>query len=76
MTIFARQPLSSFQGWQRRVRISIAFQLGCSSRFVAEFREDVRIAIPAIVESMKDSGPDVRKAIIKEVSGLAAQGMC
>jgi len=43
---------------------------------VAEFREEVRIAIPSIAEHLKDSDSDVRKAAIKLVSGLAAQGMC
>ena len=74
--MFARQPSSSFQGWQRRVCVSIALRWVCPSMFVAEFREDVRIIIPAIVERLKDSNPYVRKAAIKGVSRLAAQGMC
>jgi len=50
---------------------------GCTqSMLVAEFREEVRIAIPSIAEHLKDSDSDVRKAAIKLVSGLAAQGMC
>jgi len=44
--------------------------------FVAEFREDVRIIIPAIAEGLKDSDPYVRKAAIEGVSSLVAQGMC
>jgi len=44
--------------------------------FVVNFREDVRIAIPAIVEGVKDRLSDVRKAAIKGVSRLAEQGMC
>jgi len=44
--------------------------------FVAEFLEDVRIAIPAIVKYLKDSHSDVREAAIEGVLRLAAQGMC
>ena len=44
--------------------------------FVAEFREDVRITIPAIAERLKDSDSYVRKAVIGLLSRLAAQGMC
>jgi len=44
--------------------------------FVAEFREDVRITIPAIAERLKDSGSEVRSAAIGVLSRLAAQGMC
>jgi len=44
--------------------------------FVAKFREDVRITIPAIAERLKDSDPDVRLAAIEGVSRLAPQGMC
>jgi len=43
--------------------------------FVAEFQEDVRIAIPAIVKCLKDSDWYVRKAAIEVLSRLAAQGM-
>ena len=48
----------------------------CSSMFVAEFREDVRITIPAIAERLKDSDRYVRSAAIELLSRLAAQGMC
>ena len=44
--------------------------------FVAEFREDVRIAIPAIAEGLKGPDSDVRKTAIELLSRLAAQGMC
>jgi len=44
--------------------------------FVAEFREDVRITIPAIVECLKDSDSHVCLAAIEVLSRLAAQGMC
>jgi len=47
----------------------------CSSMFVAKFREDVPITIFAIMECLKDSYPDVRKAAIEGISSLAAQGM-
>jgi len=44
--------------------------------FVAEFRENIQIAIPAIVECLKDSHWYVRKTAIEVLSRLAAQGMC
>jgi len=44
--------------------------------FVAEFREDVRIAIPAILEHLKDPDWYVRDAAIELLSTLATQGMC
>src|SRR5712675_1976704 len=74
--MFARQPLRSFQGWQRRVCVNVTLQWVCSSAFVAEFREDVQITIPAIVECLRDSDSDVRSAAIEVLSRLAAQGMC
>jgi len=48
----------------------------CSSMFVAEFREDLRITIPAIAERLKASNRYVRSAAIEILSKLAAQGMC
>jgi len=42
--------------------------------FVAEFREDIRVTISAIVEHLNHHG--VPKATIEAVSSLAAQGMC
>jgi len=74
--MFARQPSRTFPGWQRRVCVSITFRWVCSSTFVAEFREDVRITIPAIADGLKDSDLDVRSAAIEILSGLAVQGMC
>jgi len=44
--------------------------------FVAEFREEVRIAIPTIAELLKDSDWYVRETAIKLLSRLAAQGRC
>jgi len=44
--------------------------------FVAEFREDVPIAIPAIAEHLKDSDSYVRKTAIELLSTLAGQGIC
>ena len=44
--------------------------------FIAEFQEDVRIAIPTIAECLKDSESDVLKAAIEGLSMLAAQGLC
>jgi hypothetical protein len=46
-----------------------------STKFVDEFREDVRITIPAIGEHLKDSHSYVIKAAIELLSRLAAQGM-
>jgi len=44
--------------------------------FIAEFREDFRIAIPVIAEHLKDRYWDVCNAAIEGVSMLGAQGMC
>jgi len=44
--------------------------------FVAEFREDIRITISAIVDGLKDSYSNVRSTAIEVLSRLAAQGMC
>jgi len=41
--------------------------------FAVEFRVDVRITIPTIVECLKDSGSHVRSAAIEHLSRLAAQ---
>jgi len=43
--------------------------------FLAEFRDDIRITIPAIVEGMKDSNQYLRNAAIELLSRLAALGM-
>jgi len=74
--MFAMQPSSSFQGWQRGVCVSVTFRWVCSSMFVAEFHEDVRIIIPAIAKHLKDSDSHVREAATELLSRLAAQGMC
>jgi len=74
--MFARQSSSFFPGWKRRVCVSVAFQLVCSSVFVAEFREDIPITIPALMEHLTDSKPDVRRAAMELLSRLAAQGLC
>jgi hypothetical protein len=68
--------LSSFQGWQRTVCLSITFWRVCSSMIVAEFREDVRIIIPTISERVEDSDFDVRMVATEGVWKLAVQGMC
>jgi hypothetical protein len=44
--------------------------------FVAEFREDIRITIPAIAEGLSHLYSDVRKVAIELLSKLAEQGMC
>ena len=69
-------PSSSFPGWLRWVCVSISFRRVYSTMFVAEFREDVQITIPAIAERLKNSDSYVRKAAIELLSRLAAQGMC
>jgi len=74
--VSVRQPAKEFQGWQRRVWVSITFRWVYSSMFVAEFREEVRIAIPTIAELLKDSDWYVRETAIKLLSRLAAQGRC
>jgi len=56
--------------------VSITLWWVCSSMFIAEFREDVRITIPAIVEGLNVSDWYVRLAAIEGVSRLAVQGMC
>ena len=43
---------------------------------VAEFKEDVRITIPAVVEHLKDSDWHVRNAATELLLRMAAQGMC
>jgi len=43
---------------------------------VAEFLEDVRIAIPVIAEHLNDSDWSVRNAAIELLLRLGAQGMC
>jgi len=73
--MLARHPLSSFQGWQHRVCVDITFRQVCSSLFLAEFRDDVRITIPAIVEGMKNSNQHLRNAATELLSRLATQGM-
>jgi len=57
------------------VYVSASFWWVCLSIIVAEFREDVRIVIPAVVEHLKDSDWYVRNAAIELLSRLAAQGM-
>jgi len=74
--MFAGQSSRSFQGSLRGVRVSITFLWVCLNTFVAEFREDIRIVIPTILECVNDSRSDVRMAAIDGVSRLAAQGMC
>jgi len=74
--MFSRPPSRSYQGWEHRVYVSIDFWWVCSSTFVAEFREDVRITIPAIAKRLRDNDLGVFKAAIEGVLGLAEQGMC
>jgi len=50
--------------------------LVCSSTFVAELWEDVKIIIPDIEKHLKDSDLFDRKFTIELLSKLAEQGMC
>jgi hypothetical protein len=50
--------------------------LVCSTRFVDEFREDIRAAIPGFVECLKDSTYYVCSASIEGLSQLGAHGLC
>ena len=43
--------------------------------FVVEFQQEIRLAIPMVVELLKDSHRDVRRAALGSISGLGAQGM-
>ena len=43
---------------------------------VAEFHETIRMAIPGIMECLKDLDESVCKAAIEGLSSLAAQRMC
>jgi len=74
--MFAQRSSSSFQGWQRKVFVSIACQWVCSCMSVAEFQGDVLTSIPAIAERLKDFNSDVCKAAIELLSRLEAQGTC
>jgi|SRR5712671_2670854 len=74
--MFAIQLSNSFQGWQCMVCGNVTLRWMCSNLFVAEFREDIRITIPAIVGYLKDSDWHVRNAAIEHLSRLTAQGMC
>ena len=47
----------------------------CSTMIVAEFHEEIRMAIPGIMECLKDSEWEVREAVIKELSSLAVLRM-
>jgi len=44
--------------------------------FEAEFRDDVRIAVPAIAEHLKGSHSDIREAAIKGLLRLVGKGIC
>jgi len=48
----------------------------CSSVFVAEFREEIRITIHATAEDLKNSDFSVREVAIGRLSRMGAQSMC
>jgi|SRR5712671_2245399 len=73
--MFRRQSSRELYGWQRRVCVSITFRWVCSSMFVAEFREDIRITIPSIFNHLKYSSLGVCNSAIKLLSRLAMQGI-
>jgi hypothetical protein len=58
------------------VCVSVPDPLLCSTHCVAEFREDIRVAIPGFVECLKDSTYYVRSAAIEGLSKLGAHGLC
>jgi hypothetical protein len=58
------------------VCVTVADPLLRSSLFVAEFCEAIWMAIPGIVECLKDSDPDVRSAAISGLSELGSHGLC
>ena len=47
-----------------------------STIILVELREEIRIAIPGIVECLKDSEWSVRRAAINGLSSVAAYGVC
>jgi len=75
--MFARRPLSSFQGRQYSgwVCDNITFRWVCLSTCVAESREDIHDILRTMVGCLEDSG-DICKAAVEGVSRLAEQGMC
>jgi len=58
------------------VCVSVAFWWVCSTAFVAEYREDVRITIPAIAKHLKASGWYARNSAIELLSRLVVQRKC
>ena len=58
------------------VCISIPDPFLRSSLFVAELREAVGVAIPGIVECLKDSTWPVRNAAVSALSALGVHGLC
>ena len=74
--MFAMQPSRVFQCWERRVCASITFAWVCSSKFIAEFRGDIRITIPVIAGQLNSNYSEFRKMATELLSRLAAQGMC
>jgi hypothetical protein len=58
------------------VCVSVPDPLLRSSLFAVEFHEAIRMAIPRIVECLKDSKWDVRSQAISALSKLGAHGLC
>jgi len=52
------------------------FNLTCSTMTVAEFHDEVRMAIPGIMACLRDSAWRVRQAAINGLSSLAVYRMC
>src|SRR5438270_10151350 len=64
------------QALRAMVCVTICSLFMCSNRNVAEFRKEIRMCIPTIVECLKDSESSVRSAIIDGLTSLAGHGMC
>lgn len=63
-----------FQALRPIVCITIC-PLTCSTTITAKFHEEIRMAIPSIVECLKDSDSYVRRAALEGLPSLAAHRM-
>ncbi len=65
-----------FQALWCIVCVTFCSHLMSSTMVVVELRGDIQRAIPGIVECLKDSDQNVRKAAINGLSSLVAHRMC
>jgi len=70
--MFARRLSIFFQGLQCSVGFSITFWCVCSTMFAAELCKDIQVAIPVIVEWMKNSNQEVSNSVMELFSELVA----